>query len=47
LQRLGEDRVFPEQEKDYSATLGAIRAAYDRIDDGKPAGSRAPAYYLV
>ena len=47
LQRLGEDHIFPEQEKDYSATLGAIRAAYDRIDDGKPAGSRAPAYYLV
>jgi SulP family sulfate permease len=45
-QRLGEDHIFPEQEKDYSATLNAIRAAYGRIEGAK--GDRgAPAYYLV
>jgi SulP family sulfate permease len=46
-QRLGEDHIFPEQEKDYSATLNAIRAAYGRIDGGKSETSPAPAYYLV
>jgi SulP family sulfate permease len=46
-QRLGEAFIFPEEEKDYSATLNAIRAAYLRIDGVQPGGSHAPAYYLV
>lgn len=43
-ERLGKDLIFPEQEKDYFATLSAIRAAYARIEK-----ERAPAanYYLV
>jgi SulP family sulfate permease len=46
-QRLGEAFIFPEEEKDYSATLNAIRAAYLRIDGVQAGGSHAPAYYLV
>lgn len=46
--RLGEQFIFPEEEKDYSATLGAIRAAYGMLafPDGVK-GKRAAAYYLV
>jgi sulfate permease, SulP family len=46
-QQLGEEHIFPEQEKDYSATLGAIRAAYERISDDKADEAHKPAYYLV
>lgn len=42
-QRLGGEFIFPEQEKDYSATLEAIRAAQRRIGGDSP----TPAYYLV
>jgi len=47
-QRLGEDLIFAEEEKDYSATLAAVRKAYDLAakkfsnDTAKP-----PVYYLV
>jgi SulP family sulfate permease len=44
---LGEEFIFPEEEKDYSAMLGAIRAAYARIRNGRSDKSQAPAYYLV
>jgi SulP family sulfate permease len=43
-ERLGKDFIFPEQEKDYSATLSAIRAAYARIENER---APAPNYYLV
>lgn len=46
-ERLGEEFIFPEQEKTYSATLDAIRAAYDGLEDQKGDDARAPAYYLV
>ena len=45
-QRLGERFIFPEQEKDYSATLAAIRAAYAAIE-GNQSSHRTPTYYLV
>jgi SulP family sulfate permease len=46
-QRLGAPFIFPEEEKDYSATLHAIRAAYSRLDVPRSGKSQAPAYYLV
>jgi sulfate permease, SulP family len=46
-QRLGAPFIFPEQEKDYSATLSAIRAAYGRLDVSQGGETHAPAYYLV
>jgi SulP family sulfate permease len=46
-QRLGEEFIFPEQEKDYSATLGAIRAAYARIEGGQSSAKQVPTYYLI
>jgi SulP family sulfate permease len=46
-ERLGEEFIFPEQERDYSATLGAIRAAYARIHRDQPEKGPAPAYYLI
>jgi SulP family sulfate permease len=46
-QRLGEEFIFPEEEKDYSATLNAIRAALGRIGDRSQVGSHTPNYYLV
>ena len=42
-ERLGEEFIFPEQEKTYSATLDAIRAAYDGLEDQKGDDARAPA----
>jgi SulP family sulfate permease len=46
-QRLGEQFIFPEQEKDYSATLSAIRAALDKTEDLATAEIQSPSYYLV
>jgi len=46
-QRLGESFIFPEQEKDYSATLSAIRAAYGRLDASQRREAGAPVSYLV
>ena len=46
-QRLGKDFIFPEGEKDYSATLGAIRSAYARIPNDPRSDSPTPTYYLV
>lgn len=43
--RLGKEFIFPEEEKDYSATLSAIRAAYARIQSER--APPAPNYYLV
>lgn len=48
VDRLGSTHVFPEEQKDYSATLGAIRAAYDCIDPERGVQHpRSAAYYLV
>jgi sulfate permease, SulP family len=46
-QRLGDSFIFPEEEKDYSATLAAIRAAYSRLDVPQGEAFHAPAYYLI
>jgi sulfate permease, SulP family len=50
-QRLGADRLFPEEERDSSATLRAVRHAYELIGaaaDGPESPQQAgPAYYLV
>jgi SulP family sulfate permease len=46
-QRLGEQYLFPEKERDYSATLGAIRAALGQSEGARSSESREPAYYLV
>jgi len=46
-QRLGEEFIFPEQEKDYSATLSAIRAAYARIENKPSEAKHTATYYLV
>jgi SulP family sulfate permease len=46
-QQLGEEFIFPEQEKDYSATLEAIRAAFTRIESDQSADRHTPTYYLV
>ena len=46
-QRFGEVFIFPEEEKDYSATLSAIRAAYDRLGVERRDDSHAPTYYLI
>jgi SulP family sulfate permease len=45
-QRLGEQFIFPEQERDYSATLAAIRSAYAAIE-GNQSEPSTPTYYLV
>jgi SulP family sulfate permease len=51
--RLGEGRIFQEQEKDYSATLAAVRQAYALVDEQKAqapvsdGGAKEPVYYLV
>ena len=44
--RLGRDRLFPEEASEYSATLAAVRHAYGMI---RPAAgeSETPVYYLV
>jgi len=47
LQRLGEEFIFPEQEKDYSATLNAIRAALNNVEDRAQDDKHSPNYYLV
>lgn len=48
VERLGGSQVFPEEQKDYSATLGAIRAAYQSITaEGTGEKRRPAAYYLV
>jgi SulP family sulfate permease len=47
LQRLGEEFIFPEQEKDYSATLNAIRAALNKVEDRAQDDKHSPNYYLV
>jgi len=47
LQRLGEEFIFPEEEKDYSATLHAIRAALTKVGDRAQADEHSPSYYLV
>lgn len=55
--RLGRELIFAEQEKDYSATLSAIRKAY-ALASAQPSqqgaeaqiseqGAKAPVYYLV
>ena len=46
-ERLGEEFIFPEQEKTYSATLAAIRAAYSGFEERKGDEARTPAYYLL
>ncbi len=43
-QRLGSDRLFPEDEREYSATLRAVRHAYGMIHAGE---RETPVYYLV
>jgi len=41
ITRVGADFIFPEEEKDYSATLGAIRAAHARLaSEERPARDR-------
>jgi sulfate permease, SulP family len=46
--RLGEDLIFKEEEKDYSATLNAVRKAYDLATAQRTdRGAKAPVYYLV
>ena len=46
--RHGEDLIFREEAKDYSATLNAVRKAYD-LATAKVAnsGAKTPVYYLV
>jgi sulfate permease, SulP family len=46
-QRVGEKYLFPEEERDYSATLGAIRAALVQTESAPAIGSSKPTYYLV
>jgi SulP family sulfate permease len=45
--QIGDDSIFPQEERDYSATLSAIRAAYAHIEESRPLKDQAPAYYLV
>lgn len=47
-ERLGEEHIFVEQDRDYSATLAAVRSAYDLASPSQtsPHG-KTPAYYLV
>lgn len=47
--RHGEELIFAEEEKDYSATLAAVRKAYELADDksSEPTTSGDPVYYLV
>ena len=47
LQRLGEEYIFPEEEKDYSATLHAVRAALNEVGDRAQHDNHSPSYYLV
>jgi sulfate permease, SulP family len=47
IDRLGQEYLFPEQDKDYSATLGAIRAALARVEGSQSTDGPQPAYYLV
>jgi sulfate permease, SulP family len=48
-QRLGEDLIFQEEEKDYSATLTAVRKAYElaAAKSSLPVEGKSAAYYLV
>jgi sulfate permease, SulP family len=46
-ERVGEQYLFPEEERDYSATLGAIRAAMAQTESVPSVGTLKPAYYLV
>jgi len=46
--RHGENLIFAEQEKDYSATLAAVRKAYELATNSHPqVASNQPVYYLV
>jgi sulfate permease, SulP family len=50
--RLGAHRLFPEGDKDHSATLSAVRLAYELIQDTAPSDPDSehpatPTYYLV
>ncbi|TBW35515.1 SulP family inorganic anion transporter [Siculibacillus lacustris] len=48
IDRLGEPFIYPEEETDYSATLGAIRAAYARLAVVEVGNEhRAPTSYRV
>jgi hypothetical protein len=46
-ERLGQQYLFPEQETDYSATLGAVRAALSRAEGRQSADTRQPTCHLV
>jgi sulfate permease, SulP family len=46
-ERVGEQYFFPEEERDYSATLNAIRAALAQTESVPSLSSQKPAYYLV
>jgi SulP family sulfate permease len=52
MERLGwsewlpRERWFPEEDTEFSATLHAVRKAYDLVGDERPQGY-APVYYLV
>ena len=49
-QLIGESNIFPEEERDYSATLSAVRHAYSLALQGggrEPAANGQPSYYLV
>ena len=47
-ERHGEDLIFAEQEKDYSATLDAVRKAYDLAANANRRNTaNNAAYYLV
>jgi len=46
--RLGNELIFPEEERDYSATLGAVRHAFALASAPTEAqGAKEAAYYLV
>ena len=52
IRRLEPDRVFPEDEREYSSTLRAVRHAYGMMRAASPDAADAheadtPVYYLV
>lgn len=47
-ERIGKEQIFPEEERDYSATLTAVRRAYSSVSPATAAEPQKPAnYYLV
>ena len=44
---LPEDRIYPEKDEEFSATLNAVRHAYRLLNQKRKSEDREAVYYLV